>query len=66
MDQCPELRACLDLEYWDGVTRAEVDRLTRQLRLANIQLALAEEDSEELQYKRGLSSSGNLIPLCSD
>ena len=66
MDQCPELRACLDLEYWEGVSRAEVETLTRQLRLGNIQLVLAEEDSEELQYKRGLSSSGNLIPLCSD
>ena len=66
MSECTELRACLDLDYWDGVTRPEVETLTSQLRLSNVLLALAEEEPGDLQYKRGLSSSGNLIPLCTD
>ena len=66
MSECTELRACLDLDYWDGVTRPEVETLTSQLRLSNVQLALTEEEPGDLQYKRGLSSSGNLIPLCTD
>ena len=61
MDQCPELRACLDLDYWDGVTRPELETLTTRLRLNNVKLALTEEEPGELQHKRGLTSSSNLI-----
>ena len=62
VDQCPQLRACLDLDYWDGVTRPELESLTRRLRLNNVQLALSEEEPGELQHKRGLqTSSSNLI-----
>ena len=61
LDHCPELRACLDLDYWDGVTKLELETLTSRLRLNNVKLALTEEEPVELQHKRGLTSSSNLI-----
>ena len=64
---CPELVSCLDLDYWAGVTGAELERLSREVRLNNVRLALSEEDAGERQSNGGLSdSTSNLISLCTD
>ena len=66
-ERCPALVSCLDLDYWAGVTGAELERLSREVRLNNVRLALSEEDSGERQSDGGLSdSTSNLMSLCTD
>ena len=42
MNQCPHLRALLDLDYWEGITEAEREKLRLNIKLNNIDLQISE------------------------
>ena len=43
MNQCPHLRALLDLDYWEGITEAEREKLRLNIKLNNIDLQISED-----------------------
>ena len=46
MEHCPALTACLDIDYWEGVTDAEREKLKLYLKVNNFDLQISEEVGE--------------------
>ena len=46
MEQCQALTACLDIDYWEGVTDAEREKLNLYIKVNNFDLQLSEEVAE--------------------
>jgi len=59
---CPNLTACLSMEYWEGISSMELDSFKDQLRRENMKLLTSDETGceEDFEKKGGLCTTSNV------
>ena len=60
MNSCPNLIACMDLEYWESISRQDLLKFVENQRERNVKLKTSVEKDDDFESAGGLCATAHL------